>query len=235
MTNADKTEIANLICNIRTMQSTADESKKTYLDEKIAKYAEDAMNDAKEVRHYIISSLNEHKAELLADCITDMRIGGGAFGFEAVDLLTKQKKVRLPITDSVSLLCNASTYRIVKDCGFDEMWVNIPTESLTVDDIFIHTSDTRKRAYTLSGKRDFVYDTRGVCERTFNFRGLRTSKGWNALYEMAKLTREKSEFFLNEYKRFLNAKISHFSDISKDYENAKESTKNIDPYEKVGL
>lgn len=234
MTKADKTEIANLICNIRTMQSTADESKKTYLDEKIAKYAEDAMNDAKEVRHYIISSLQEHKTELLTDCFSNMRIGGDAFGYEQVDLLTKQKTVRFPITEFVSLLCNVSTYRIVKKCGFDEIWVNIPTESLTVEDIFIHTSDTTKRAYALRS-RDFVYDTRGVSEGTFNFRGLRTSKGWNALYDMAKLTREKSEFFLNEYKKFLNAKISYFSTISKDYENAKESTKNIDPYEKVGL
>ena len=131
-----------------------------------------------------------------------------------------------------------------KDKGrtMDDMYISAHKEDITVEDIYIRTSNTDLkfndweykdcRIYDLSSDNDLFYKNN---DKYYCISGNYNSQGWGYIHGMAEMTRKKTAFIIYSIKKKLTAIANGLRTIANERILARERNEKVGVYIKVSL
>lgn len=244
MTQVDKTEIQNLLASVGTMKRLANELNAPYNDANIAKYALDALNDAKETKAYIISVIQDNIGmfiDLNNVTITE------SFGTSCIKNFLGEHTLVYRLGDLLKIKLNVFEFKI-KEHTYGKLVFSANPDDMEVVNVWIHTSDTSLKAdnwghdntiYHLFacscdlyfGIYDGGFDKRYI--QDFNPNGKYSAEFWNRLHKCADRTRAKADILLKELKFQITAKLNGFKVMANKNEEYIAANSKVGVYVKI--
>ena len=244
MTQADKTEIENLLASAGAMKHLANELNAPYNDAKIAEYAVAALKDAKETKGYVLSVLRDNLGMFMD--LNNIRIGGGCWGFEDIRRFNKERTVLYTIGNILHIEVRVDKFvqKPCNECGV--ALISAKPDDVFVVNVWIENSDTSLKAekwgyrdsiYHYCSSRDLYFGSyAGVDKDTivkFNSKGLGTARYWNYLRECADVTRAKADIMLKELRFRIEAEIKRLKARANEIEGVREANAKVGVYVKI--
>lgn len=244
MTQADKTEISNLLASAGAMKHLANELNAPYNDAKIAEYAVAALKDAKETKEYVLSVLRDNLA-LFMD-LNNIRIGGGCWGFEDVRKFNKERTVFYTIGNILHIKVRVDDFvqKPCNECGV--ALISAKPDDVEVVNVWIENSDTSLSAkkwgyndsiYHYCSSNDLYFGTYAGADKDtivkFNPKWIGTAKYWNYIRECADRTRAKADIMFKELKFRIAAEIERLKARANEIEDVREANAKVGAYVKI--
>ena len=234
MTNADKTEIANLIGNIGEMRRTAEKMNEAYHDRKIAEYAKAAFDDARETTDCIVKTVNENlemffnlkhielsTSHYSANYWVNLRDGntlGFYFGkYMTITFRVDKSKVRNFTTD----MCYKASFALTDNRGMEATFVRP------------YTSDTKNELRQFCAWDDLFYSSQGSMK--YDLRGNYTPARWSEIKREAESTREQTRILLEDFKRVLRGLAASHKAKADKAEATRAENGNVKNYVKLTI
>lgn len=242
MTQADKTDILNLINNANNLAKVAEDANAVYHDRKIADFAKSAMDDAKSTKKFIMKVLQENLYHFVnPNCI---RIGGGCFGYQEIELFNDKKLIKVSLGEMFYARIRVWnwTQRMDKPHTFDEVYISSSFSDMIIEDIYTYTSDTFLKIDDWEYKNESIYN---VCTNEdlfykpgntrYYLPGKYDPKTWKKIYGNATWTRAKTAFLVYCLKKTLAARVDGLRNFANEREATREENGKIAAYKKVSL
>lgn len=242
MTKADKTEILNLISNVKEIAKVAQEANAGYHDKGVTSYANDAIRDAEEVRDFVKKVIQDNIIHFIdPSCI---HIGGGVWGYNEISYFKRTQNIHINVGECLFATIHVDSWEERKDMRrtMDDMYISAHKDDITVEDIYIQTSNTDLkfndweykdcRIYTLSSTNDLFYKNTGkyyFSSANYN------SQGWEFIRTMAEMTRKKTAFIIYSIKKKLTAIANGLHNLANERILARERNEKVGVYIKVSL
>lgn len=220
MTKADKTEIESLLANVNAMRKTEAEANAPYHDEKIAKYAKDAFEDAKETVEYINGVVNHNL--------------GVFFNIKNIQLSTSHYAgnywVKLrdgePLTfyfgkyTHITFNVNADKVRNFVAGTYKASFALVDEKGMTAVFARPQTSNTGDKLRDYCAWDDLYYRTLGVLK--FALFGKYEPAVWAKIKKQADSTRVQTQYLLDDFK----LAVRNIAAIHKERADKAEAAKN---------
>jgi hypothetical protein len=225
MTNADKVQINNLVKGIAELTKAVNSVNNEYHDERIFKYAIEAAEDYRANKDALSRILVENFSLFFPDSL--LKLGDGISNRRL--LARRGESVGIDLGCGVYAVVRLTDFDIVKsDYDYTTFLVN----SLVVENIKYHTSDTDKTEYRICVKDDLVDSGRRMDISVQK----RTATGWKSLYNMANATRAKNELLVRSFKKCLAARQDLLRAKANELEETQKSARELTAvYVKVSI
>ena len=241
MTQADKTDIFNLIASANELAKVAEDANAPYNDNAVADFAKAAIADAKAVNEFVLKVVQEN-IQHFAD-LTRIRIGGGCWGFEAIRRFNKEHKVEVGIGTNLfaTLLIKAFVQRNDITTGYDEVYITANPEAVVVEKVYNNTSDTSLLFPDWEYAKTSIYN---VCtmddlffkvDEPFCLTARHTPKEWKSIKSKSTWTRAKAALLVYSLKKQLVARVNGLRNTANERETIREENQKTTAYKKVGL
>ena len=250
MTDADKTEIINLASNVKAMKNVAEVADAPYHDAKVTEFADNAYDDAKEIHSFVKDVFQKNLSMFVnLSCIS---VGGGFWGYESVNRLKEGGIVNLRLGHDTNLTVRLRIANFMvrddKPKSIDEISVSAKPEDITVEDVFIDTSDTSLKYDDWEYKNEAIYDVRSHDDLFFHvpsvwkdgnrkrdFRGEYPPSSWKYFANLAKWTRVKSAYLIYATKKFLARSAETYRSLANESDGIREENGRTETYKKVSF
>lgn len=241
MTQADKTDIMNLIASAKSLEKVAKDANEPYHDEAVADFARAAMDDAKEVNDFVLKTVREnihHFTDLSA-----IRIGGGFWGHDSIVLFNEEKKVVVSIGNRfyAKLHIGSWTKRMDRPHTWEEVWINAEPSDIEVLEVYNETSDTaltyadweysKETIYRVCGANDLFFKT----DKSYYLKGKYSPNDWKVIRAKATWTRAKASLLVYSLKKSLMARVNGLRATANEREETRANNGKTAPYRKVSL
>lgn len=229
MTNAEKTNIDNLLRNAKSMQELSQSFDGEYRDEKIYAYATAAVKEYNELRDFILKKIRENigvffnlKSMSIGSFFQPLTFSGWPREDETysdqIGMLNITFKVNNDyITDIRRSNCNSNA----------RMYTFSSPKAISVKDVWAHTSDTNAPEYKVCSAWSLVRHGERDLEKLYN------AKGWREIYCLATWTREQTKLLLSTFEKALETRVAQFKASALDKEETAKKNANVGQYVSV--
>lgn len=241
MTQADKTDILNLIASAKSLEKVAKDANEPYHDEAVADFARAAMDDAKEVNDFVLKTVQEnihHFVDLSA-----IRIGGGFWGHDDIHMFNKKSQVVVSIGKNLyaKLLVGVFTQRMDKPHTWEEVWIKVEPSDIEVLEVYNDTSDTSLTFADWEYSKETIYHVCRANDLFFNredsyyLKGKYSPNDWKIIKARATWTRAKASLLVYSLKKSLVARVNGLRTTANEREETRANNGKTAPYRKVSL
>lgn len=236
MTEADKTEIANLLATQRSLIEVGKAADAPYYNKGVSDYAKAAIEDAKEVKKFAMDTI-QNNLELFFN-LKDFRVVASStianFKREGVDCFRLGDFITVRLR--FSNLVQSRVYH--SDRSYDCDYFMLNAEDVKVVDFFVHTSDTEMKIPDWEYKDEKVYSI--VCWEDLFWKNptnydLKKQKprGWDSIKSMAERTRKVSALAVYALRKVIQNNVGAIRAAANECEETKERLARVEEYKKV--
>lgn len=236
MTEADKTEIANLLATQRSLIEVGKAADAPYYNKGVSDYAKAAIEDAKEVKKFAMDTI-QNNLELFFN-LKDLRIKA----YSTISNFIREGACVLSLGDFINVrLCFAKLVRSPayhSDRSYDCDYFMVNAEEVKVEDFFVHTSDTALMIPDWEYKDERVYNI--VCwedlfwkhPKNYDLK-LQKPGGWDSIKSMAERTRKVSALAVYALRKVIQNNVGAIRAAANKCEKTKEQLARVEEYKKV--
>lgn len=229
MTNAEKTNIDNLLRNAKSMQELSQSFDGEYRDEKIYAYATAAVKEYNELKNFVLKKIRENIGVFFN--LKNMSIGSffqplTFSGWPREDETYSDQIGMLNITFKVDNDYITDIRRSSSNSNAMVYTFSSP-KAITVVDVWAYTSDTNAPEYKVCSAWSLVRHGERDLEKLYN------AKGWREIYCLATWTRSQTKLLLSTFEKALEAQVAKFKASALDKEEIAKKNANVGQYVSV--
>lgn len=230
MTIADKLEIENLLIDAASMKKLADSMKQVYHDERIAEYASAAISDFKEVKNYIIKTIDKNIALFLD--LDNLRVDNDSLGYS----FSEDRAVanhRLGRFLHIVFKFHPRFHHEYWRGNAGGLYTKATPDEIDVIDVRAQTSDTSLPEYRVCSAWSLTDPNAERGGRCYALFGNYDAKTWNTIHDYASWSREQTKLLWKSFKEVLKERVSVLHGIANDMEALHKRNSGVGVYVKV--